>query len=388
MTVFKACLKILNRLKFMILMYFVIFFIISINMSITSSNEENTLSFQSSKVTIAVINNDKGEIGQYIYDYCKNIGNVKSIIETEEGISDGLFSRIVEYIIVIPENFTEDLLNEKDIKIDKYEVAGSYSGAFMDNKINGFITDIKNTIDYLKVDGDINDLPQKAIDHLENFKKYDTKVSFYEEESSYQNNIKYHYNFAAYCIMAISILGVSSLVSKFSKEDIKKRNQVSPVSSHKFGRAQLLSGIILSVVICGLYFFMGIILYGEGAYVGTGIVMAINMMLFSLVALSMGFLVSNLVKSPAGQSAAANVISLGFSFISGIFVGLEYLGNTVKIIGSFTPTYWYVTINEKLSLVKEMNIDVFKDISRPLGIEILFGIAFLAVGFAAAKRSK
>lgn len=42
------------------------------------------------------------------------------------------------------------------------------------------------------------------------------------------------------------------------------------------------------------------------------------------------------------QNAIVNTVSLGSSFLCGVFVQQELLGETVPSIARFLPAYWYV----------------------------------------------
>ncbi len=70
--------------------------------------------------------------------------------------------------------------------------------------------------------------------------------------------------------------------------------------------------------------------------------------------------------------------SLGTSFISGVFVSQEFLGEKVLTIAKFFPTYYYVKVNE-------MNINSFGEIKYELFMQVLFGIVFLSLGLYSSR---
>ena len=77
-----------------------------------------------------------------------------------------------------------------------------------------------------------------------------------------------------------------------------------------------------------------------------------------------------------------NVVSLSLSFLGGVFVPLEVMGENVKAVSRFLPTYWYSTAVNAITDGKG-----FADIAGYMGIELLFGIACLAVGIVFARRA-
>lgn len=365
MTVFKTCVKILKSNWIMLLIYFSIFTFLSLSMG-GNAKETNEKIFESTNIKLSIINNDNSDYADSLVNYLSSNSNIVEIINSKEGISDGLFYRITEYVLEIPSGFGESIKNGKEIELNKYEVAGSYSGVFMDNMINNYVEKMK------KNGPDINT-------------PIETKITL-EGEKNEAQPIVYIYNFAAYAIMAIVILGVGTVMSTFSKPDLRRRNLVSPVSSFKINISQILCSLAYSILVWILFMISGLAVAGKQIIQGAGIYMSINMLVYSMVCLSMGFFVSAIVKSENGRMIITNVISLGFSFIGGVMVPLSFLGDGVKIIGSFTPTYWYVSANETLVKTTEFTIENLIEPLKMIGIQGLFICALLAAGLAITRK--
>ncbi len=111
MTVFKAFLKVLNKNKFIVIMYTAI--LIGFG-GFNMQTSENSMSYVQSKPDVLIINKDE-EIGinKNLVEYVKINSNIIDVDETEEAVNDALFYRDVNYIIYIPENYREDFLNRK-----------------------------------------------------------------------------------------------------------------------------------------------------------------------------------------------------------------------------------------------------------------------------------
>jgi ABC-2 type transport system permease protein len=81
-------------------------------------------------------------------------------------------------------------------------------------------------------------------------------------------------------------------------------------------------------------------------------------------------------------------MALGTSFISGVFVPQEMLGDTVQTLASFTPTYWYIlAINEIDTLVDFGSLSLQPTI-RYMLIQLGFAIALLAVAMAVIRQKR
>ena len=112
MTVFKAFLKVLNKNKFVIVLYTVILvFFGAFNMK----TSDTTTNFVATKPDILIINKDENEgITKNLVNYIEKNSNIIKIEDEEEDINDALFYREVNYVIYIPENYRQDFLAGKN----------------------------------------------------------------------------------------------------------------------------------------------------------------------------------------------------------------------------------------------------------------------------------
>lgn len=365
MTVFKTCIKILKVNWFILAIYFIIFTLMSFSLS-TSAKENAEKTFEKTDVKISVINNDDSEYADSLVNYIDNNAKLIEIVESDEGISDALFYRYTEYVVKIDKGFGDKMASGEEISLDKYEVTGSYSGIFADTMINEYIAK-------MRLYGP--DVPESA----------ETEVSMLDGDKEESATI-YMFNFSAYSLMAIIILGVGAIISTFSREDIRKRNLVSPVSIVRIGLAQLMSSLVFVIIVWVLMLAVCYVVIRGEHFGMPEILMSVNMLLYSLVCLAMGFCISSLIMSVNGRTIAANVVALGFSFIGGVMVSSDIMSDTVKVIGSFTPTYWFTEANRILSGTNSLSFNSLEGVWKSAGIQVLFIVAFLAIGLASLKK--
>ncbi|MNC77436.1 hypothetical protein D3C75_1293910 [compost metagenome] len=88
------------------------------------------------------------------------------------------------------------------------------------------------------------------------------------------------------------------------------------------------------------------------------------------------------------MSAIANVVGLGPSFISGVFVPQQFLWDTVLHIASFTPTYWFVQGNTRISTLTSFNWNSLSPVFYDMLIQIGFAVAFLSAALMLGKRKQ
>jgi len=381
MIVYSTYWKIVKKNLPLILLYIGIFTAISW-FNIASAADESSTGYVGNQVKVAIINKDvDGKIAQNLSDYISKKNKIVEVEDNDEAMQDALFYRAAEYIIIIPNNFTEDFLAGKDVMIERIQVPDSYSGYYVDNMIDKYLNlvrlyktgtgyDINRIIEKVEADLEINtnvEMAENAVD--------DTGAK-----------LAAIVNFTSYVIMAITILFIGLTLGAFNQKNIKRRNNISPVKSRKFSIAQIICNGLLVFCIVGLNILIILILSGEKAMTLNAAIMYLNMFICGAVALSIGFLIANLIKSKNGQTAVANTLSLGFSFISGVFVPLEMLDEGVKLIGSFTPIYWFVRVNNEVAGMTDITVNKLSDVFLWMGIQLLFAIAILIVGIVVSRH--
>ena len=126
MTVFKTILKILNRLKGMLILYTIVLLLITV---LNQTTENNVTNFEETKPIILVINNDKENgISEGLEEYIKS--HSKSVdVDTsdQDAVNDAIFYRDVNYVIYIPKNFGEDILEGKSPRVEYKSSGDQYS---------------------------------------------------------------------------------------------------------------------------------------------------------------------------------------------------------------------------------------------------------------------
>ena len=165
------------------------------------------------------------------------------------------------------------------------------------------------------------------------------------------------FNYLAYSLFSILILGVSSISMVFNNKNLKRRNLCSPMKNRSFNLQLIMGNLVFAFASYVVMAGFGFILNREHMMSYNGLLLCINALVFTIAALSISYLVGLLIKNRNAQSAIANVLALGFSFISGVFVPQELLSDKAMAIASFTPTYWYVKANNVIGTLSNFSFD-------------------------------
>lgn len=379
MIVFKAFLKVLNKCKVPIIIYTVILVFFS---AFNMQTSEKNVSFTTSKPNILIVNEEKEEgITKSFINYLNKNSNVISIESSEEKIDDALFYRDVSYVICVPEDFSEEIISGKKPEI-KVKSVGDYGASLANMMVERYLK-IANV--YSDVAESKEELVHLVDDTLDT--KVDVKITSKLDSNSIEKAAFYH-NFLNYCILAGTIYVICLILSSFKDENIKKRTMVSSMSNKKYNRILLLSNGLFAFILWIFYLLIAFILMGKVMSTMHGLFFIINSFIFTFCALTIAFLIANLVSNKNAVNGIVNVIALGSSFLCGSFVPASMLPDFVLKIAHVLPSYWYIKTNDLLKEVEVFNIETIKPILTNMFIIICFSIVFIVITNMVSSKKK
>lgn len=366
MQVYKAYLKILKQLYPLILVYTGIFFVIAL-LATGNSTSTNNINFESIKPKIAVINHDDSILANTFINYLDKNTKIIDIEDEEEKVRDALFYRQVNYVIEIPTNFSEYFIETQNNKLNILKVPNSTTSIYIESLIDKFFNSARlyavSGVDEVTLSNSIiNDLNKEV------------KVEIKDISAIKTTNANYYFNFCNYVYLALLILIISLITQIFNQIDLKRRHLSSPIKLEMIN-FQLITGHISVTFIVWLIFIIGsIILIGKSMFTLTGLLLILNSLIFIIVAANIAFIVGNLVKNSEIQSAIANVISLGSSFICGAFVPQMFLGEKVLMFARFFPSYWFIRANDIIAPAQKLTASNWNTIITCMLIQLGFAI--------------
>ena len=379
MTVFKTFLKILNKNKFIIILYtlFLIFFG-GFNMQTSESN----INFVASKPDIMIVNYDEEKgITKDLIKYIEENSNVVDLKNNEDAINDALFYRDVNYVVYIPKNYNKDFMDGKNPEIE-IKSTGDYQSSFAEMLLSRYIK-VANI--YQKSINSEEELINKINETL-------SKKSEVEITSKLDTNIlskaTFYYNFANYSIMACLIYVICLILASFKDIKIQKRTIISSTNYKTLNRQLLLSNSLFSIILWMIYVVLSFILVGDIMFSIHGIFYLINSFVFTICATTIALFIGNIVSNKNTISGIVNVIALGSSFLCGAFVPMEWLPDGVIKIAHILPSYYYISNNEVLKTLELINLNTIKPILLNIIIVLSFSIMFIILTNIVSKRKQ
>lgn len=379
MTVFKTFLKILNKNKFIIILYTV--FLIGFG-GFNMQTSDNSTNFVASKPDIMIVNYDEEKgITKDLIKYITDNSNIIELNNNEEAINDGLFYRDVNYVIYIPENYSEDFMDGKNPEIN-IKSTGDYQSSFAEMLLSRYIK--------------VANIYQKSI------KNEDELISKINETLSKQSEVEitskldtdslakatFYYNFASYSILACLVYVICLVLSSFKDIKIQKRTIISSTDYRKLNRQLLLSNSLFSIILWGVYVALSFVLIGDIMFSNQGIIYLINSFIFTMCATTIALFIGNLVSNKNAINGIVNVIALGSSFLCGAFVPMEWLPDGVLKIAHILPSYYYISSNESLKTLEVFNLETMQPIITNMIVILGFSIIFIILTNIVLKRKQ
>lgn len=374
MIVFNLYLKILNKMKFTIIVYVVLFAIITLISMVTY--KPRTPSFNIIKVDIAFIDNDKTEYTNNFNQYLSKYANFENI--EKEYLDDAFFYRDIHMIIEIPENFTASLFNMENPKIQIKSVPESAETATIERAMNKYLN-----LSRIYIENNLytDNLHESLLEILDK----EANVELYSEETNNDKAPKFYFNYLAYVLMAMLISIIGTIMVSFKSQDIKRRNQLGTITVKQMNTILLLCNLLFGLFTYFIFIIISIILYSDTIFTIRGLLLIINAFIFVFTVISLAYLLVVLTKSINIIGGVSTVIALGASFLTGVFIPQFLLDETILSIAKFIPSYWYVLANEELYSLYSYNFSNLKPIFTSYFIQIIFIFIFIILALFISK---
>lgn len=376
MIVFKNYFNIVKRHLGIILM----FSAISIGISVINTSYKSTEEYVNVDPKIAVINYDNSALADNFVKYITKRAEIVEVQDNEKAIQDALYLNKVDSILIIPDNFEKNLLMGKDPKV-KIKKSTQNVSEYTELLVNRYFKIAEN---YSKVG-----MTQKEIiKNIEKDIQNEIEVKVSSENKSDMEKLAVYYSFENYAFLSIFIFIIGTIMCIFNKETIRKRNNVSKLNPKSFSNQLFLGHMTLTLSIWAIFILISIILYKDLMFTINGLLLIINSLCFVITATSLAYLIGCLIKNENVISGIQNVISLGFSFISGCFVPIEWLDTNIINFSKIFPSYWFIQGNYNITKLSAFNFEAIKPVIINYGIILFFGIIyFIASKFIISKNT-
>lgn len=381
MQAFKLFFRIVAKNKSTFLIYLGAFLLITV-LFVAFSGSQPEEGFESSKVLLAIENKDAGAVGRGIESYLREMTSPVDLAQNESARLDALYFGETDYILTIPEDFTQRFLaGENDPGLERrvgHDVMPQVQVELLIGRYLRLASLYRDGLPGISEE----DLARRVRDGLR--EQADTKML--SSPVSQGHSLIFYLRYYAYATLSILILCISSVMLSVSRPEIRQRSAASPVPMTRQILQLILGSLLLALALWAILVGAGLAVFGKGTHPAVIRLILYNTLVHTLVCLCLSFALSTLITSHTVQSAVSNVVTLSASFLSGVFVPQSLLGNQVQRIASFLPTHWYVRAIDALSPGLAPGATALAYSRESVLIQLGFCAAFLALALLGAKR--
>ncbi|CEA03498.1 ABC-2 family transporter protein [Jeotgalicoccus saudimassiliensis] len=373
MTIFKIILLHFWKFKWMIIPLALIFFVIAALFSTAGGGKET---FESKTLSITVVNNSDSDTSDALLEYLSSSHEVEVMTGSDsEHLKEQVFLMEIHGAVIIEENF-EELVKNGEPAVEVITDERAASAVQLETEISKFL---------MFANAQFNDTGSLDTETLQSALTDTVNVELnngtvVNSGENYENAAAYT-NFAAYWLMLFIMLSIGNLMSEYNKPELQKRIISAPVSSTA-NALQVLGAQSLVGIFAVLVMFFGLIgLYYdrlEGIPLPHIFVALILIMVFTL---ALQYAINALTTNRFIVNGLANLVTLGLAFLSGIFIPIELFGDSAQRIAEFLPLYHFTQIYAAPDIT-------WSQAALPIGILILYTVAFLIIGIIFSNQRK
>lgn len=379
MIVFNTFWKVIKKYKATVILYTAMLVIFG---STNMQANNKVMTFTNTKPDILIVNNDKdGVLTKNLVDYLNKNTNIVKIKDSEEARDDALFYRDVSYIIYIPTSYSKNVLNGINNTLD-IKSTNDYNASLAEMILKKYI-EVENV--YASIYRDEAKIINAINKNLET--NSNVEITSKLNTTTMEKTARF-YNFASYCIMAVTIYIVCLVLSSFHNEMVNKRIVVSSMNYKKHNRLILGASFVYALIVWILYIVLGVILLGDVMFTTRGLIYILNTLIFTFVALTLALLISTITNNKNAISGIVNVVALAQAFLCGAFIPTQWLPNSVLTIAHVLPAYWYINTNDILKELETISSTTLKPVIINSIILILFSLIFIVLNNIISKKKR
>ena len=391
MIVFKTFWRIMKRYWWIVFIYVAIL----TSLSVINLKTAPVTDFVDTKPEITIVSQNPSDLATkpFTKNFLNYLSKNTKIIDLKESeTTDALFYQKISMILYLPEDLESKIISGQKITLD-YRTSGNYTAELSKNLIKRYFelqrTEILESKNSSKEQSNIlSEDSEKIISSLNQRLDQSPTVRLASKNATNLSKIAAFFNFASYTIMAIILYVTCFINASFNKSPVKKRTMVSSLHLKKYSFSLLLANSIFAFSVFALLTTLSFFVLGDIVLTPFFIFEILNILLYTLAALTLAELVSTFNLSRDAVSGVVNLLSLAPAFLSGAFVPTYFLPSFVLTIAHIFPTYWFIDTNNKIATMTQFDFNSFLTILPNLLVLVLFSIIFIIGNLILAKKKR
>ena len=373
MQVFNAFMKVLRKRIGVAMIWVVAFLVISV-VVVNSSGEEESV-FEAEKIDICVFDEDNTEESKALKEFIGEKHNIVTVENDEDAILDILYYGNADCVMTINEGYAQKLAaGETENLFSSYHVHDSYEAKLAESLVDEYVC----TVTAYRAGGE--DMSSALAKTKEAMSK-EVKVMDVSEKTGGSNDFYFYFRYLPYVFLSVMIVALCPVLLKLNNKEIRHRTNCSCITARSQSAQTILGSAVFVLAIWLIFMTAGILLSGE-MYSGRMWYAVINSFIFVVIAAGIAILVSAFAPEERVVNVISNIVGLGMSFLCGVFVPQELLGDGVLKAAKFLPAFWYIKANNMLQGSETFSKS---KLFEYMGIEVIFAVAIFAVVLVVLK---
>ena len=237
--------------------------------------------------------------------------------------------------------------------------------------------------------GTVTDDPARAVDLADAAMEHTAAAELVPQEATpLPRSLLVFAQFSLYPLTAFAVVSVSTLMTSLGRRAVRSRLSAAPVSGWERGRGLLGSCLVVGLVGWAWILCLGVAVFGRGYLVSAAPLLGVvgaALGAYTLVPVSLGFLLGQLGLGENAANVIANIGGLALSFLGGAWISADIMPAALVAIARFTPTYWANKAMTGASDVTAVSADTVPPLLADCGVCALFAVAIFSVGLAVGR---
>ena len=378
MHVYKISWKMILHKWKTILLYLVIFLTLVI---LVDRNYSQEIEEQKVKVPVLLINEDEDSLlAEQFEDFLERYVSYSDVkIKNKSDLENHMFYESIQCVIVIPQDFTANFISRKQVTIARNHFVETDDSVVVELMINQYLSQLnKCKKQGLSIEETVKQM-KKELDK-------EVSITFDLPEKTENNRFAQYMDYLSYALISIVMSYTGAILSQMRKEHITKRNELAPIQTNSVYKEVAFAAWSAAMIITVVLIICGLFITDTKWKSPAVILMCVNAFLYAAFCISAAFIVGIVVRTEANRELIEQIIAVGVSFLCGVFVKQSMLSKNITPISRLLPTYWFVRINNAVSVKAAVRFHEFQDFVIQAGIIICYTAVLFIISFIVTEK--
>lgn len=348
-------------------------------------------SYEPVRASVAVVDEDGSDLSRAFASWA---GGRFDLVETDgtQEVQDALARSLVDCVLVLPQGFGQELLDAARAGDDLPNVQATYgtdvqTGVLAAQEASQWAS-LAGSAAALEPDAGAGAVGELATQTMGERADVATLTSVDAGDARTAAGATTYFNFSAYPIMSSVVVTVGLVLSVFSESEVRRRQGCAPVSPARLDASLLGGCLVLALGAWAWTSVLGLAVFADelsGVPAANLALLLVAQLAISLTPLSLAFALSRLGLREQGLNAAGNIGGMVLTFLGGAWVPLSLMGEEVRTVAHFVPTYW---VSDAVTTLLDTGALTASDLARvgtDIGVAALFALAIAALGLALSR---